>query len=101
MTRDSHARLAERCISIPLHSTQTRSDIFPKVPIEENQPPTREDGFNKMYGLESRERNGGEGSVGKRPDLRFMDLRLLTDTEVHRTRLNRDFGGTGYFVGMG
>lgn len=100
MIRDSHARLAERCIPIPLHSTQPRSDIFPKVPIEENQPPTRQGGFSKMYGLESRERNGSEGSVGKRPDLRLMDVRLLTDTEVRRTRLTSDFGGTRYFVEM-
>lgn len=101
MIHNSHARLAERCISIPLHPTQTRSDFFPTFPIEENQPPTREDGFSKMYDLESKERNGSEGSVGKRPDLRFVDVRLPTDTEVHRTRLNRDFGGIGYFVEMG
>lgn len=101
MIRDSHARLAERCIPIPLHPTQTRSDSFPKFPIEENQPPTREDGFSKLYGLQSRGRNGSEGSVGKRPDLRLVDVRLPTDTKVHRTRLNRDFGGTGYFVEMG
>ena len=85
---DSHARLAKRCISILLHTIQSRRYHFENFPIDENQIQVweNEGGFPKA--IEDVEKCKMEGNLGKRPASSLMNLKVPTYTKAHRNRLD-------------
>ena len=91
---DSHARIAERCISIILYTIERRCEVFPKMRIREDQAQTciqaKDDESSSNKTRDSRAQKESESDVGNGPALRLMDLRLPTCTRVHRKQVDID-----------
>ena len=84
---DSHARVAERCISILLYF-QSRRFYCPKFPIDEEQIRAWESVNNSSEVMKNREESKSEGNAGKRPMWRLMDLKRSKCTKVHKEQLD-------------
>ena len=84
---DSHARVAERCISILLYF-QSRRSHCPKFPIDEEQIRAWESVNKSPEVMKNREESQIEGNAGKRPMWRLMNLKKSKYTKVHKERLD-------------
>lgn len=92
MMCDSHARIAERCISIILHTIERRGMVFPKLRIRGDQAQTcihakdYESSSNQI--IDSRAKKESESDVGNGSALRLLDMRPPTCTRVHRKQVD-------------
>lgn len=88
MRCDSHARLAKRCISILLHTIQSRRCHVEKFPIDIDEVQRWEDEDKIPNDIEDGWKGKMEGNLKKRPVSSFMILKVPKYTKVHRRRLD-------------